>query len=400
MTFAFGPFHLDEAGRVLRLANREIALQPRVFNLLVHLVRNRERVVSKEELFDTLWPGVTVTEASLQRAISVLRAALKEGGMENAIRSFPRVGYRFLGKHEDVVPSVSSRSGNLRQEIKFCAAKDGTRLAYATLGDGPCLVKAANWLSHLEYEWENPIWKHVFPALSSGRRLIRYDARGNGLSDWQVSDFSFEAFVSDLEAVVNASGAQRFALLGVSQGCAVSVAYAVRNPERVSHMVFLGGFTRGSCKRGSPAVESRMAALETLMRQGWGRSNAAFRQLFTTLFIPDATAEEMHAFNELQRRTTSPENAAKILNAVNLFDVEDLLPQVRVPTLVMHARYDAVQPFEEGRKLAAKIPGARFVPLESRNHLPLSHDPAWDRFMSELNAFLETAPPRHIQPRE
>jgi pimeloyl-ACP methyl ester carboxylesterase/DNA-binding winged helix-turn-helix (wHTH) protein len=391
MTFAFGPFHLDEAGRVLRLDDREVALQPRVFNLLVHLVRNRERVVSKEELFDTLWPNVTVTEASLQRAISILRTALKEGGMENAIRSFPRVGYRFFGEQEDVVPSVSRRWGNLRQEIKFCAADDGTRLAYAALGDGSCLVKAANWLSHLEYEWESPIWTHVFRALSSGRKLVRYDARGNGLSDWHVSDFSFEAFVSDLEAVVNASGAQRFALLGLSQGCAVSVAYAVRNPERVSHMVLLGGFARGWCKRGSPAVESQMAALETLMRQGWGRSNAAFRQLFTTLLIPDATAEEINAFNELQRRTASPENAARILNAVNLFDVEDLLPQVRVPTLVMHTRYDAVQPFEEGRKLAAKIPGARFVPLEGRNHLLLSHDPAWKRFFSELNAFLDTS---------
>jgi pimeloyl-ACP methyl ester carboxylesterase len=280
-------------------------------------------------------------------------------------------------------PSLS-----VRQRIRFCTTPDGTRIAYAVSGDGPPLVKTGNWLNHLEYDWESPVWRHVFEALSSGRTLIRYDARGNGLSDRNVTDFSLEAFVSDLEAVVQASRVDRFALLGVSQGCAVSVAFAVRHPERVSHLILYGGFARGWCRRGLPEVERQMEALEALVREGWGRRNPAFRQLFTTIFMPDATAGQMQWFNELQRRTTSADNAARILRSVNHFDVDDLLARVAVPTLVLHCRGDSAQPFEEGRRLAAGIPGARFVALEGRNHLLLESDPAWSRLLEEVEAFL------------
>lgn len=293
-----------------------------------------------------------------------------------------------------VAPAVASARGPdgpppveaPRQEIRFCTAGDGARIAYATLGTGKALVKAANWLTHLEYDHKSPIWRHLTRDLSSSYQLVRYDQRGNGLSDWQV-EISFEGFLSDLEATVDAVGLERFALLGISQGSRTAVAYAVRHPERVSHLVLYGGSARGWRRRSPQAVERR-EALATLMRQGWGSDNPAFRQLFTNLFMPEATAEQVAWFNELQQVSCSPENAVRITEAGSETDVTDLLERVQTPTLVMHATRDAVVPFEEARILAAGIPDARFVALDSPNHLLLGDEPAWRRFVVELRAFL------------
>jgi DNA-binding SARP family transcriptional activator/pimeloyl-ACP methyl ester carboxylesterase len=276
-----------------------------------------------------------------------------------------------------------------RQEIRFCRAHDGVRIAYALAGQGPPLVKAANWLNHLEYDWETPIWDHFFRGLASEFRLLRHDARGNGLSDRDIGALSLEAWVSDLEAVVEAAGYERFPLLGISQGCAISVAYALRNPERVSHLILYGGFSSGAFRReNNPEEREERRALITLMRLGWGQDNPAFRQIFTTSFMPEGTREQFDAFNELQRRTISAEGAALYFETVASLDVRDLLGQISVPTLVMHARGDALVPIERGRELAAAIPGARFVPLPGRNHLFLPGEPAAERFMEELRLFL------------
>ena len=277
-----------------------------------------------------------------------------------------------------------------QQEIRFCTASDGVSLAYATVGKGPPLVKAANWMNHLEFDWQSPVWRHVFKGLSKDHLLVRYDERGNGLSDWKVEDISFEAFVRDLEAVVEATGLERFALLGISQGCAVSVAYAVRHPQRVTHLVLLGGFAQGIYKQPGEAQREKGAAFATMIRQGWGKENPAVRQMFTSLFIPEATEEQMQWFNDLERITTSPENAARIVEATLEIDVTSFLPQVAVPTLVLHAREDAVASFKGGRALAAGIPGARFVSLESQNHLLLEDEPAWSRFLTEVRRFLNS----------
>ena len=257
-------------------------------------------------------------------------------------------------------------------------------------GSGPPLVKTANWLNHLEYDWESPVWSHLLHALAAEHRLIRYDERGNGLSDWNVNDISFEAFVRDLETVVDAARLDRFSLLGVSQGCPVSIVYALRNPGRVSHLVLYGGYARGWRRRGDPAEIEKADAVQTLMRHGWGQENPAFRQIFTTRFMPSGTSEQMRWFNDLQRMTTSPDNAARIRRANENIDITDLLPQVRIPTLVLHCRNDAAQPHEEGRILAAGIPGARFVTLEGHNHLILESDPCWARFLDEIMVFLKT----------
>jgi class 3 adenylate cyclase/pimeloyl-ACP methyl ester carboxylesterase len=279
-----------------------------------------------------------------------------------------------------------------QQEIHFCMAQDGVQLAYSRMGSGPPLVKTGNWMTHLEFDLESPIWRRLYRELSSEHTLIRYDARGNGLSDRDVESVSFETFVSDLEAVVDAAGLKRFALLGISQGCAVSIAYAVRHPERLSHLVLFGGYPVGWAKRARSAAEKEQgAAMVTLVRLGWGQENPAFRQLFTSQFIPDATKEQADWFNELQRVSTSPEDAARNLIANGDTDVTALLGKVAVPTLVMHAKDDARVPFDQGRRLAAGIPGARFVSLPSRNHLIVENEPAFPRFVHEIRAFLASA---------
>lgn len=276
----------------------------------------------------------------------------------------------------------------LRQDIRFCTASDGVRIAYATVGSGPPLVKTANWLNHLEFDWESPVWRHVFRAFATSFTFIRYDARGNGLSDWNAEDLSLDAMVSDLEAVVDASGLERFPLLGISQGCAISIEYAVRHPERVSKLVLYGGYATGWRRRGDPERIAQSEAELTLTRMGWGKDNPAYRQYFTSCFIPDATQEQMAWFNELQRVTTSPDNAARLMNAVGDIDVTERLSQVGAPTLVVHARKDARIPLNAGRELASKIPGAKFLILESANHLLLEQEPAWARFWDEVQAFL------------
>ncbi len=276
-----------------------------------------------------------------------------------------------------------------QQEVHFCMTRDGVQLAYSRVGSGPPLVKTGNWMTHLEFDFESPIWRHLYRELSRDHSLIRYDARGNGLSDRDVEDVSLETFVSDLEAVVDASRLERFALLGISQGCAVSIAYAVRHPERVTHLALYGGFAVGSAKRAlSVAEQEERAAMRTLMRVGWGQENPAFRQLFTSQFIPGGTKEQADWFNELQRISASPEDAVRNLIAASEIDVSALLSQVTVSTLVMHARDDARVPFELGRRLAAGIPAAQFVLLPSRNHLILEDEPAFPRFLQELRMFL------------
>jgi pimeloyl-ACP methyl ester carboxylesterase len=263
------------------------------------------------------------------------------------------------------------------------------RIAYADVGRGVPLVKTANWMSHLEYDWQSPIWSHLLHALAADPRLVRYDERGNGLSDWEAEDISFDSFVRDLESVVDTLGLEKFALFGVSAGCAVSIAYALRHPERVTHLVLYGGFVRGLRKRGRAQVE-QSDALYTLILQGWGQENPAFRQIFTSMFIPGGTPEQWQWFNDLQRLTTSPQNAVRLMRAMEDIDMQDVLPQVRTPTLVMHCRGDARVPFEEGRRIATGIKGARFVALEGRNHLILETEPAWARFLDEIKNFMSS----------
>jgi class 3 adenylate cyclase/pimeloyl-ACP methyl ester carboxylesterase len=292
--------------------------------------------------------------------------------------------YRVLMESETFTPAEI-----IEQQIKFCTTSDGVRIAYCTAGKGHPLVKAANWLSHMEFYWVSPVTRHWPRDLSKHNLYVMYDGRGTGLSDWKADDLSFEAWIHDLEAVVDSAGLDQFALLGISQAAAVSIAYAVRHPERVSHLILYGAFAKGWARSGlSPKKMEGLQALTKLTEIGWGRDNPAYRQIFTSMFVPEATIEHMRSFNELQRMSTSPEIAAKFWVEFGNTDVFDLLPKVKVPTLVLHSRHDAMVILEAGRQIAALIPGARFVSFESKNHILLENEAAWPRFLAEVRRFI------------
>jgi pimeloyl-ACP methyl ester carboxylesterase/DNA-binding winged helix-turn-helix (wHTH) protein len=344
-----------------------------VFDVLAYLVEHRSRVVSKQELLDAVWRTSFVTEATLTSRIKAARQAVgDDGSAQRVIRTSHGRGYRFVAPVEAFAaaaeePQLASEPNGhkpITQDIRFCRSADGVQLAYATSGSGPTLVKTANWLSHLDYDWESPVWRHWLHALSQRHRLVRYDERGCGLSDWDVERLSLESKIADLEAVVEACRLEKFQLLGISGGGPTSVAYAALHPDRVTHLVLYGAFAQGR------------------------QDDPAFRRVFTTQFMPDSTSEQWAAFDELQRRTSSPQNAARIMAATSMLDVVDIAPQVRVPTLVLHARGDRRSPIEQGRLLAALIPDARLVTLDSSNHILQADEPAWQRFLEELNVFL------------
>ena len=274
------------------------------------------------------------------------------------------------------------------QRIRYVRTADGVQLAWAEAGAGTTLIKAANWMTHLEYEWESPVWRHWIRFFSDHFRFIRHDERGCGMTDWNVGDVSFARWVEDLETVVDVVDPQEpFVLLGISQGAATCIAYAVRHPERVSHLLLYGAYARGTFRRGDADKERLYRALIELTRLGWGKDNPVFRQVFTSRFIPGATDEQVGWFNELCRKTTSPEIAARLLETRASIDVMDLLAKVQAPTLVLHSRDDDVIPITEGHILAAGIPGAQFVELDSKNHILLETDPAWKRFCAEVLDF-------------
>jgi pimeloyl-ACP methyl ester carboxylesterase/DNA-binding CsgD family transcriptional regulator len=289
------------------------------------------------------------------------------------------------------LPDENARAGN--QRIRFCTTPDGVRIAYATSGQGPPLVKVSNWLTHVEFDWQSPVWRHWLRELGRDHTLIRYDQRGCGLSDWDVAELSADLWLQDLETVVDAAGLQRFPLLGMSQGGPLAVRYAARHPERVSGLILLGTYARGRLAR-DPSREQleEFETVCTLMRIGWGRDNPAFRQLFTSLFIPGGRPEQVRWFNDLMRISTSPENAVRFRRINSRHDVSDLSRTLNVPTLVLHALDDAVVPFEEGRLLATLIPRAQFVPLDGRNHVLLEDEPAWSQFLAAMRGFLASLP--------
>ncbi len=388
LRFAFGDYFLDTETAELRLGNAPVSIEPQVFDVLAYLITHRDRVISNDELFDNVWKGRAVSLSTLTSRINAARHAVGDDGTaQNLIKTLHRKGYRFVG-FENGTATAKLKPHSLSQDIKFCTSDNAVRLAYAKVGQGPAIVKAGNWMNHLEYDWDSPVWSHLLKWMAGEHQLIRYDARGNGLSDWDVLDISFDAFVRDLESVVDAAGLEQFDLFGASQGCAVSIAYAVKHPKRVRKMVLYGGFARGRRVRGAEVDIAQAEAMITLMRTGWGQENPAFRQLFTSLFVPSGSPDQMNWFNELQRKSTSPDNAVRIRLVSDYINVVDLLPRVTTPTLVMHCHDDAVQPFDEGRFLAANIPDAQFVGLEGANHLILENDPGWPRFQEAFTAFV------------
>jgi DNA-binding winged helix-turn-helix (wHTH) protein/alpha-beta hydrolase superfamily lysophospholipase len=408
MRFLFGNYSIDAGRRELRRDGKAVHVEPQVFDLILHLVRNRDHVVSKDDLLANVWNGRIVSESTLSNRINAARRALGDSGeQQQFIKTIARRGLRFLGEvREEKLDSPSAavaavpleangpqRPAVAPQEVTFCRTPDGVNLAVATSGNGMPVVKAANWLNHIEFDWLSPVWSPLLNLLSEKFRLVRYDERATGLSDWDVKDISFDAVVADLETVVDKLELDKFALFGVSQGAAVSIAYATRHPHRVSRLVLFGGYAQGWLQRGDPEEIAQRKALLTLIRNGWGLDNPAFRQVFTSRFVPGATGDEMKWFNDLQRVSASAENAIRLIEMFSRIDVTQLLSRVTVPTLVLHSRGDAGIPFSQGLMLARGIPNAHFVALESDNHLILSHEPAWDRYTQEICDFLSETEP-------
>ena len=379
-----------------QLNGQALPLGPTAFRLVAYFVQNHGRLLSKDELVKAVWPNVFVTDDSLIQCVAQLRSALGDES-QDFIKTVRGRGYIF----DALVPVVSSPasarpnletaqlSRTVLQKIQFCTTEDKVQLAYGTVGLGSPLVEVGTWINHLEADWDSPVWRSRLQALASKNQLVRYDCRGCGLSDRQVPGFSFELALSDLEAVVDAAGLERFSLFGSSQGAGVAIAYAALHPQRVKNMVLYGAFARGRLARNPSEQDRREAqAMRHLIEIGWGRPNPAFRQIFTSMLIPDSTPEQYQWFTELQRTSTSPENAAHLIAAYETMDVADLLCQVRCPTLVIHSRGDPRVPLDEGRYIAGHIRGARFITLESRNHILLEQEPAWQQFLDELQEFV------------
>ena len=407
--YGFGDYELDTRLHELRRSGERLHVEPQVFDVLAYLFASRDRLVTKEELLDRVWGHRYVAPTTLNSRIKHARQAVGDDGTtQRVIRTVHGLGFRIVAHvvertgvaHAAAHPLAEAPAPSIEQRIRFCTAPDGVRIAYGTSGTGLPLVKPANWLTHLEYDWESPVWRHWLHALSRDHTLVRYDERGSGLSDRDADDLSFDSWVRDLEAVVDAAGLERFPLLGISQGCAVAVAYAVRHPERVSRLVLYGGYVQGSLARARSEQDREEARMLTQsMPAYWGRDNPAFRLFFAARFVPEGTQEQMRWFSELTRVTTSPQIAVRLRTTASTIDVTALASLVRAPTLVIHGSGDAAVPFDEGRRLAALIPGARFVSLDSRNHILLEHEPAWPRFLDEVRRFLAEEPV-HAPPPE
>lgn len=323
------------------------------------------------------------------RATLLRRAAAAPGASADQAARYLAVAAQ--ADPEGTATPVAPADGNPaapQQTVRYCRAADGVRLAYACTGEGPPLVKAANWLGHLELDWDSPFWGRMYHDLSADRLLVRYDERGNGLSDWECEDLSFDAFVRDLEVVVDHLELERFPLLGISQGCAVSIEYACRHPDRVSRLILVGGYAAGWRLEADPATAAQREATITLVRHGWGENNPAYRQIFSHTFFPSATAEEVDWFNDFQRRIASAENAARFLETFSRIDVRHRLAEVRQPTLVLHSRDDQRITLAHGRELAASIAGAELVTLDSDSHLPLGREIATDQLLDQIRRFL------------
>jgi pimeloyl-ACP methyl ester carboxylesterase/DNA-binding winged helix-turn-helix (wHTH) protein len=407
--FQFGAYQLDLDARRLRRGGQYVHLEPRTFDLIWHLVSNRERVVPKQELREKVWAGQYVTDSALSTALRTARIAVGDAGeRQEVIRTVYGRGYQFIARttassegattvtdESDADPfSLSGGSTAADVEtIRFCHAEDGTRIAYASSGTGPPLVKAANWLTHLSLDRATPLFAHWFNSLCRNRRVIRYDERGGGMSEWCGTRFSPEDWVEDLNAVVADAGLDRFALLGIGKGAATAIAYAALCPERVSRMVLVSAYTVGRWARARTELERRAADVELeLARIGWLSGDRGFLRADAAPFMIGASADDWDAYAALQLQTTSLENAIRIHEALYRMDVSDLARRVACPTLILNSRDDEKVPVSHAVELASLIPGSELTLLESRNHILTAAEPAWPDLVRLVDEFLADAP--------
>jgi DNA-binding winged helix-turn-helix (wHTH) protein len=399
--FRFADMVLDPQRRELRCGSGLVAIEPRVFDLLEFLIRNRDRVCSRDDLIAAVWHGRIVSESAIAARINAARRAVGDSGeQQRLIRTVARRGFRFVGDvaeetaaHGHAAPAAMRAPQGCPnpargQAIQFCRTKDDIHIALASVGAGPPLIALPTWLSDLAHDWQSPIRGPLWRFLADRVRLISYDARGFGYSDRQVPEISSATSALDLEAVVEGLGLHDYALLGISNAAATVIVHAAAHPERVSKMILVGSFARGRNKRGTAKDAEIAKMLLATLRQGFGEENSTLLRFFISLLFPGATNEQIRWYANLLRQSSSIENAIRNRIAIDDLDVVDLLPKVRTPTLVLHSRGDPTASFEGARHIAASIAHARFVSLESENHVPLPGEPAWTTMIGAIEAFL------------
>lgn len=387
MRYLFMDCELDTEAHELRREGTVQSIQPQVFDLLRHLVSNPDRLITRDELIERIWGGRIVSEAAIDSRINAARKAVGDDGTRQAvIRTVARRGIRFVAPvRQDGAPAATPWAPV--QTVRFCRSADGARIAYGLSGTGPMLLRAGHWLTHLEHDWHSPIWRPFLDALGRFATVIRYDQRGTGLSERAVAAFALDRFVDDLAAVADAAGLERFPIYATSQGVPVALEYAARHPDRVSGLILHGGFAKGRLLR-SEAERAQGEAYITLMRHGWAAEGSQFLQAFASIYIPDGTPEQIRSLVELQRISTNAETAVCLRRAFDSLDVTHRLAEVATPALVIHGRNDGVHPPAQSMEIAATLPNAELLVLETRNHVIPTHDAVWPEFLAAVQRFL------------
>jgi DNA-binding winged helix-turn-helix (wHTH) protein/alpha-beta hydrolase superfamily lysophospholipase len=395
MTFTFANCVIDPERHLFERDGLPVHLEPQVFDLLLALVERRGLMATKDDLVETVWRGLSVSDATISARINAARRAVGDTGRAQAIiKTVHGRGFQLaveVKETKSVVAAGSTEPNHSNtQNIQFTRSSDDTKIAYSKSGDGPPLVRVAHWLSHLELDWHSPVWRPLIEALEDKHTLYRYDQRGTGLSSREIDGADLDSFADDLKAVADANKLDRFPIFAASQAVPVAIRFAHRYPERVSGLVLYGGYATGRALRGASRGDIDEETVLGLIRAGWGKADSPFVNAFSTLFMPDATPAQLAGFVKMQTETISSNNAALLRRIIDRFDVANILRSVRTPTLVIHAISDAVQPVEQGRILASEIPGARYVSLESRNHVPLPQEDTWAQMMHEVRLFLDS----------
>jgi pimeloyl-ACP methyl ester carboxylesterase/DNA-binding winged helix-turn-helix (wHTH) protein len=393
MIYRFGSSELDPDRHRLSTDGAEIHTEPQVFALLAQLLARAPDLVSYDDLMAEVWKGRIVSDATVAARISAARAAVGDDGKaQGIIRTVPRCGVQMavavtqVGQGADAPLAAPETIGApMQQTIRYTKSRDGTAIAWAEIGDGPPLLRGGHWLSHLEYDWQSPVWRPLLERLSRGRRLIRYDPRGTGLSDRNLGAATLPEFVDDMEAVADAAGLDRFPIYGISQSVPIALSFAARRPGRVSRLILLNGLVRGSTARGDKATTDTMVAM---IKSGWGVAGSPFMRAVATLFMPRATPEELESQVQMQAVSATPETAAEIRRIVGDIDVSDILHKVRAPALVMHSAGDAIQSPEQSKLIARSLADVEFSLCDSPNHMVVPSDPIWGPCMDAFDRFL------------
>ena len=391
MTLTFANCSIDADRHEFKRDQQPVHVEPQVLDILQLLATSGGQLVTRDRLIDEVWNGLIVSEATISARINAARTAVGDNGKDQSIiKTIPRRGFQLVVPVKNTTEAATEPTSTIDQphEIRFTTAPDGVQIAYAQSGHGPPLMRAAHWISHLEMDWNSPIWRPLLQRLGARHRLIRYDQRGTALSGRDFPGKGIDEFVADLKAVADAMKLDSFPIFAPSQAAPVAIKFAALYPDRVSKLVLLGGFAVGRALRASSPGEAEEEVMLSLIRSGWGQHGSTLVQAFSSIFVPDATTEQIKSFVEIQLKSATPDVAVRLRQLIDRFDVSELLDQVQAPTLVIHAAGDSVHPIDQGRRLASGIPNARFVMLDDANHIQLPQRSSFEKMITEVESFL------------